>query len=441
MLSLILGLLLALTRRASAQSPAQETFALVNQVRADHGLAPFQWNDTLARAAQWQAEYIAANNLYSHTGEGGTRPQDRANAVGYQGYVVENFVAGWQLTPQQGVTWWINSPVHYNTLITTRYYEAGVGYAFGNDQHWYVLVVGRRSDQPVSATASQPAPADPPALVAPIILSEPREDGSIVHVVQEGQTLWAIAARYEVRLDDLLLYNNLSENSVLRPGDELIIRLAEGQLPPPTPTPPLTHIVREGETAWTIAARYQLSLADFFWYNGLDEEAILQPGDEVTVRLAPGQTPPPTPTPQTLYVVKTGDTLLGIAARYGLTLEQLLAYNGLTADAILRPGDELRLIPAVTPTPPPEESGPTPTLTPPGTAVALEAAASPSPAVLVTPILEKTPVSARSEAPSPTAAPATAAPAVGKGFDPVLGGVVIFLVVGLIVWVVRNSRD
>ncbi|MFQ5419866.1 MAG: LysM peptidoglycan-binding domain-containing protein, partial [Anaerolineae bacterium] len=351
--TLLLGMALTSTRPLAAQSRAQETFDLVNQVRAEHGLAPFQWNDTLARAAQWQANYIAANNLYSHTGENGTRPQDRANAVGYQGYVVENYVAGWQLTPQQGVTWWINSPVHYNTLISTRYYEAGMGYAFGNDQHWYVLVVGRRSDQPIAPpTTSQPA-TDPSALVIPITLSPPREDGSIVHEVQEGQTLWAIAARYEVRLDTLLLYNNLTDDSFIQPGDALLIRLGEGQEPPPTPTPPLTHVVREGETAWTIAARYGISLSDFFWYNGLDEDDFLQPGEVVTVQLAPGQTPPPTPTPQMSYSVQSGDTLLGIAVRFGLSLPDLLAYNGLTTETVLQPGDVLLLVPPATPTIPP----------------------------------------------------------------------------------------
>lgn len=386
-LLLTLWLAAAPSRPAAAQSRIQETFNLVNQVRAEQGLPPFQWNATLAQAAQWQANYIAANNLYSHTGENGTRPQDRANAVGYQGYVVENYVAGWQLTPQQGVTWWVNSPIHYNTLITTRYPEAGLGYAFGNDQHWYVLVVGRRSDQPIAPPAANPPAADPVAVVVPITLSQPREDGSIVHEVQEGQTLWAIAARYEVRLETLLLYNNLTEDSFLQPGDELIIRLGEGQEPPPTPTPPLTHVVREGETAWTIAARYRISLADFFWYNSLDEEAILQPGDVVTVQLAPGQTPPPTPTPQTTYTVQGGDTLLGIAVRFGLTLDALLQINNLTVDTILQPGDVLQLVPPAAPTntPPPPSATPLPGETPvPKTAVP-QTTAIPLPTVTNTP--------------------------------------------------------
>jgi hypothetical protein len=54
------------------------------------------------------------------------------------------------------------------------------------------------------------------------------------------------------------------------------------------------------------------------------------------------------------HFVSTGDSAWSIAIQYGLTLEQLLAYNNLTDDAILRPGDELwirrTLTPIATPT-------------------------------------------------------------------------------------------
>ncbi len=329
---------------------ASQVFQLVNQVRAEHGLTPFQLNQALTTAAQNQANFNANNSYYGHTGQGGSSPQDRANAAGYVGYVVENVVGGTSLTPQQGVTWWINSPIHYNTLITTRYTEAGTGYATDGSQNHYTLVVGRRSDQPINSTGSN-QPSGPPALVVPITLSPPGEDGSIVHKVRSGQTLWAIAARYNVRLDTLLLYNNLNETSFIRPGDELLIQLAEGQSPPPTPTPPLTHIVREGETLWTVAARYNLKLSDLLWYNRLNEESIIQPGDELTIRLAEGQPPPPTPTPQLTHIVQSGESIWGIAAFYGLTIERLIELNNLVAGTIIQPGDQLFIRAPDQPTP------------------------------------------------------------------------------------------
>jgi LysM repeat protein len=57
------------------------------------------------------------------------------------------------------------------------------------------------------------------------------------------------------------------------------------------------------------------------------EDAVVHPGNEVKVRLLPGEAPPPTPTPQLTHIVKSGDTAWGIALQYGLTLDELAAFN------------------------------------------------------------------------------------------------------------------
>lgn len=333
---------------------------LVNGFRTSNGLPPFQINSALASAAQNQANYMAANTVFSsHIGYGGSTPQSRANAAGYIGYVSENIVGGTGMSPSRGLTWWRNSPVHYNTLITSRYIEAGTGYASNGSENFYVLVVGRPSDAPPVNTAEDTSPEV--IFVTPIVLSEPNEDGSIIHVVQDGQALWSLAAHYEVELSDLMLFNNLSDNDFVQPGDEIIIRLADGQEPPPTPTPPLTYIVRKGDTAWSIAALNGIKLSDFLWFNNMAEDALLQPGTEVIVHLAEGQPPPPTPTPIMTHIVRSGQTLWDIALTYGLTLDDLLAYNGLNADALLQVGQELRVRPLPSPTPSPVPATPEPT--------------------------------------------------------------------------------
>ncbi|MCI0398642.1 MAG: LysM peptidoglycan-binding domain-containing protein, partial [Chloroflexi bacterium] len=277
---------------AAAQlGPAYEILDLVNQVRARNGLPPFQINAALMAAAQNQANWMASNNLYSHVGEGGSNPQTRATAAGYSGYVSENIVGGTNLSPRQGVLWWENSPVHFNTMVSERYIEAGAGFATGFDQNFYALVVGRPAGSEPAVNVA--APQTEPLRITPIELAPPREDGSIVHVVQEGQALWTIAAYYDVDLEYLQLINNLSEDSFIQPGDEVIVRLADGQSPPPTPTPPLTHVVQTGENLWSIAARHHVEMATLLWYNNLTENAVLHPGDEIIIHLAPGQAPPP----------------------------------------------------------------------------------------------------------------------------------------------------
>lgn len=364
LLLLVQGLGPSLTPVKAQSGSSAEIFRLVNEVRAGYGLAPFVWDGTLAVAAQNQANYMATNNIYSHTGAGGSSPQSRAQAAGYPGRATENIVGGSVLTPRQGVIWWQNSPIHFSTMISQQYIHAGVGFAQGHDQNFYALVVGVPASAADSNALAAPLAADDTlAPVAPIQLAEPDENGGITHVVGSGQSFWAIAARYEIPLEQLYLYNNLTEESVINPGDKLIIRLADGQVPPPTPTPPASHIVREGESLWTIAAWYKLSLEELLYLNSMEEDSLVQPGDEVRIRLLPGESPPPTPTLQAFHTVRSGDTAWGISEQYGLTLDELFTYNALTQNSILSIGQQLLIIapsatPSVTPTPRPTVQAP-----------------------------------------------------------------------------------
>lgn len=370
----VAGIVLLKPTTAVAQSgPAAEMLQLINQFRVDNGLPPFQANAALVAAAQNQASYMAENGVFSsHVGYGGSTPQTRANAAGYIGFVSENIVGGTGLTPRQGLTWWRNSPVHYNTLVTARYTEAGTAFSSDGESNFFVLVVGRKvssTTPPSSGEDSSPEPL----IVTPIVLAEPQQDGSIVHIVQDGQALWSLAAHYDVALNDLLLYNNLSESQYLQPGDSVIIRLPDGAPPPATPTPPLRHVVQQGQSLWSIAIRYDVRFADLLLFNNLTEDSLLQPGDEIVIRLAEGEAPPPTPTPVIFHSIQSGETLWDIALWYGLDLDGLLALNeGLTADAILQIGSPIRVRqepatpePTWTPTPVSPTQMPTETAVPP----------------------------------------------------------------------------
>ena len=377
-LAVLLGLLLLAighTQRAEAQG--NEVLQLVNAVRAEYGLAPVTFNAQLAAAAQGHANFIATEGIYSHYGVNGSTWQDRAQAAGYPGWAGENLVGGTRLTPQQGVIWWRNSAIHFSNMLNPRWTEAGVGFAVGNGQNFYVMVFGTQNDAPPPRAQQQVV--DVPFIVAPIELAAPNPDGSIVHIVGEGHTFWAIAARYEVSIADLYLFNGLNEDTVLNPGDKLTIRLADGQPPPPTPTPPTTHTVREGESLWTIAAAYRTDLDTLLWLNGVTIDHVVYAGDQVKVRLGEGEAPPPTPTPQQSHIVRAGDTAFGIALQYGLSLDELLAFNRLSADTLLQIGQELLIRP---PTPTPEPTPmPTPTMTSMAVALAPSAfrAATPTP--------------------------------------------------------------
>jgi LysM repeat protein len=265
---------------------------------------------------------MAATQQYSHTGEGGSTPQSRATAAGYAGTVYENMQFGTDLTAEGAVYWWQQDSIHLTTMLLPQHVHIGVGYATGSGMYIFVLMVGKPSKTvPVTKSTAEIATkstaaltsltpektATEPPIVVPILINTPGQDGSLIHIVQQGQTAWAIAARYGINLAELQRLNNLRSGALLRPGDRIIIRLGQGQAPPATPTQPTTHLVQPGETLWTIAARYGLTLDELLALNHLTRGAIVRPNDVIRL-VAPAPTvlpsqvptqtaPVPTPTP------------------------------------------------------------------------------------------------------------------------------------------------
>jgi LysM repeat protein len=115
----------------------------------------------------------------------------------------------------------------------TNYYTLDVGYIAGGSSS------GSGSTGSGATAASGVAPATAVAFF-PVIAATPGPDGSVVHTVQSGQTLWVIAATYKIQLADLLALNGMSDNSYIFPGDQLIIK------PPQAHTEPAVTQTREG---------------------------------------------------------------------------------------------------------------------------------------------------------------------------------------------------
>ncbi len=288
--------------KALAQGDSGSTVvSAVNAYRVAHGMSPLQVNASLMAAAQNHASWMAASYTYSHTGDGGSSPQSRANAAGYSGHVLENFFLGASASSQDAVNWWDTSPVHKADMLATPHTEVGAGFASNGDVRIFVLLVGNPvPPTPVpqvasgggAAAAEEEEPAGPPMIM--IYKSEPREDGSVVHDVQEGQTLWDISAVYGVGLDELSTLNYLKPGDVIHPGDQILVQLGPGQTPPPPPEQPKSHVVQEGETIWEIAVLNGLTVDELLALNNMTRADVLVPGAEILLRADDPSTAEPT---------------------------------------------------------------------------------------------------------------------------------------------------
>ena len=113
--------------------------------RSQNGLDALPVNAQLSQAAQRHANDIACNKLYVHTGSDGSQPQDRVADTGYVASdVTENVYGSYPPLDGQGViSWWATDqtdPRHNENLLTTKYTEIGIAYAFYNNYGFYVIV-------------------------------------------------------------------------------------------------------------------------------------------------------------------------------------------------------------------------------------------------------------------------------------------------------------
>lgn len=180
---------------------------------------------------------------------------------------------------------------------------------------------------PTLAASGTPEPATDPN--APPI---PR-----VHVVQDGENLTMIATNYGVAVEDILAINNLANGDVLAVGQELIIPGGTGE------AIATIHTVAPGDSLAGIAAAFNTSIADLIATNRLiAAEPPLIVGQTVPVISRTGSAAGRAVTGQP-YLVKSGETLLMIAARLGLSPGGLAEVNGLGAGDVVFPGQRLRI--------------------------------------------------------------------------------------------------
>ncbi len=209
-----------------------DVISAINGYRAAYGLPQLSTNAILTSTAQAQANYQASIQTVTHTGPGGSTARDRAISAGYNPlYLSEIIYGGWDATTNTALTWWQNSTVHNNVMLSSNYTEIGAGVAVSGDSVYFTAVLASPSgsplptqSSPISTNSNDDSVTAPVAV--PVQKATPQADGSIIHIVQEGQTLWTIEAVYGLESGTLRELNELPSYPYVFPGDELIIRTA-----------------------------------------------------------------------------------------------------------------------------------------------------------------------------------------------------------------------
>lgn len=149
----------------------------------------------------------------------------------------------------------------------------------------------------------------------------------INYTVVRGDTLGSIARRYSTTIQAILALNpQITNPNIIYPGQVLIVPVGgTGGIPIPPTGGTINYTVVRGDTLRNIAARYNTTVNAILALNPqIFNPNLIYPGQVLVI---PGGTGGIPPTGGSVYYVQAGDTLKKIAARFGATLDALLAAN------------------------------------------------------------------------------------------------------------------
>lgn len=391
---------------------ASDLIIAMNTLRVSNGLPALIEDPIIDAVAQSTAETMAANQMSWHIGD----VRGRIAAAGYGGgaqvWATENFAVGYMTGVDEIMVMWSDES-HMIPAVVPAYCHVGAGVAkSSNGMTYYVLQAAYTSAKscgdytlPAGSTAQPGSKSTPnlvPQIIIPVKVATPDADGKIFHVVQAGQSFWSIAVAYHITIRDLEIWNNLSRDSKLQIKQRLFIPGSNTKgYATPTPagmivisTPDadgkIIHTVQAYQTLITISQAYQVKLDTILALNGIQKDWPLQIGQKLLI--LPGKvTPSPTPRPlkpvekltpasdgKYYHTVQSGESLSWIAGLYEVSVDDLMAWNGLGNASIIHPDQKLvlQVTPPFTPTSTAGPATPTATLTP--TLLPLTATRTPS---------------------------------------------------------------
>ncbi len=296
----------------SNQVSAFELILAMNTLRVSQGLPALIEDPIVNAVAQSTAATMAANNMSWHIGD----VRGRLAAAGYGGggtvWATENFaVSSGGMGIDEIMAVWAD-PDHMRPAVEPNYCHIGAGIATANGKTYYILQAAYVSGQECGSASysggtpqAGAVPNPVSQIIIPVKIATPDADGKIYHTVQAGQSFWSIAIAYQITIHDLEVWNNTSRNIPLQAGQRLFVPSKDtvgystptpiGMIVPQAPDADgrIIHEVQPYQALITIADAYHVSVDRILALNGLQADWPLQIGQ--TLLISPGNiTPSPT---------------------------------------------------------------------------------------------------------------------------------------------------
>lgn len=162
-------------------------------------------------------------------------------------------------------------------------------------------------------------------LIIPTAQNSNQDEGetTIVYTVQSGDNLYQIARRYNVSVDDIVTLNQLPNNS-LSINQQLLIPISSNTNSNNNQdiSNDILYAVQSGDSLWKIAHQYNVSVNEIKQANNLTSN-LLNIGDTLII-----------PSTNITYVVQSGDSLYSIAKKFNTTVDKIKKQNNLTSNLL-----------------------------------------------------------------------------------------------------------
>lgn len=178
-------------------------------------------------------------------------------------------------------------------------------------------------------TSATPAPTPQP--------ETPTQPASDTYTVRSGDTLSGIASLYGTTYQHLAEINGIADPNLIYPGQVLKITGGGSSKPSASSSGGGTYTVKSGDTLSGIAAAHGTTWQTLQSLNGITNANLIYPGQ--VLKLPGGGTA----STGTTYTVKSGDTLSGIAAKYGTTYQHLAEINGIADPNKIYAGQTIKI--------------------------------------------------------------------------------------------------
>jgi membrane-bound lytic murein transglycosylase D len=105
----------------------------------------------------------------------------------------------------------------------------------------------------------------------------------VTHRVRSGESLSVIARRYQVSVKDLQRWNNIADPRTLRAGANLTV-FHSPAAPQPASGGTVQYVVQRGDSLWSIARKYKVRVNDLKSWNDLGG-SMIRPGQSIRIKL------------------------------------------------------------------------------------------------------------------------------------------------------------